>query len=334
MKTAIGVLITIFCWGLVGIGAGQTAPSDEARWAILVSGVSGDAELQKEYAGQLKQMGAILEQQFAFPRDHVFVLFDDPTRDPSFFRYKSTREELAKVCGTIAGKSEIGDLLFVLILGHGSMDSDEYKLNLVGPDPIAKELAAMFDEIPARQSIIVNTTNCSGGSITALSRSGRVLITATKSGLERNQTHFAQFFIEAFKDNKADTDKDGRVSMLEGFRYASQMVEGFYAKAGNLQTEHPQLDDDGDSQSHAVPGPDNGDGLFARTSYLDRGPGPSTGGGMTAEEVLLAREAESLQKQIEVLKYAKSGMPESEYEQKLEDLLVRLAQVNSRMRKK
>jgi translation initiation factor IF-1 len=50
--------------------------------------------------------------------------------------------------------------------------------------------------------------------------------------------------------------------------------------------------------------------------------------------VLLGREAESLQKQIEVLKYAKSGMPESEYEQKLEDLLVRLAQVNSRMRKK
>jgi translation initiation factor IF-1 len=55
---------------------------------------------------------------------------------------------------------------------------------------------------------------------------------------------------------------------------------------------------------------------------------------MTAAEASLAREADSLQKQIEALKYAKSGMPEAEYEKKLEDLLVRLAQVNSKMRKK
>jgi hypothetical protein len=334
MQYALGILASILAAGIVVSGFGQPAPEMETRWAILVSGVSGDPELQKEYAAQLKDMDGILERQFGFPRDHIFALFDDPSQNPSLFQYKSTREDLAKVCRNLAAKAQKGDLLFVLILGHGSMDSEEYKLNLVGPDPTAKELAAMLDEIPAQRSIVVNTTNCSGGSIPALSRSGRVLITATKSGVERNQTRFAEFFIEGFKENRADTDKDGRVSMLEAFRYANQAVEGFYSKAGNLQTEHAQLDDDGDAQAHAAPGPDNGDGLFARTSYLDRETFLVAGGNLTPEQSSLAREAESLQKQIEALKYAKSSMPEAEYEKKLEDLLVRLAQVNAKLRKK
>jgi hypothetical protein len=334
MKTAIGIVWIILAATVARAdGFSQMPAHDETRWAILLSGVSGDPELQKEYAGQLKNMNGILRQQYGIPPDHIFVLFDDPARDPAFFQYKSTTEGLTKVCRNIAGKARKGDLLFVLILGHGSMESDEYKLNLVGPDPTGKELAALFNEIPAQRSIVVNTTNCSGGSVPALSRSGRVLITATKTGTERNQTHFADFFVDGFKDNKADTDKDGRVSLLEAFRYASQLVEGYYTKAGNLQTEHPQLDDDGDGQAHALPAPDNGDGLFARTTYLDRGAPGLAAKSLSAEQESLAREAESLQKQIEALKYAKSGMPESEYERKLEDLLVRLAQINARLRK-
>jgi len=47
-----------------------------------------------------------------------------------------------------------------------------------------------------------------------------------------------------------------------------------------------------------------------------------------------ADEAESLQRRIEALKYSKSEMPEAEYEEKLEALLVRLAEVNAKLRKR
>jgi hypothetical protein len=326
----------MFC-GLLAATAslfGQTGDETGGRWAILVAGVSGDPQLQQEYLKQLKDMDAILEKPLGFPHQHVFVLFDDPSRDPAFVQYKSTREELEKVCRTVAAQSGKGDLVFVLILGHGSMDGDDYKLNLVGPDPTGAVLASMLNEIPAQRSIVINTTNCSGGSVAALARKGRIVVTATKTGSEKNQTHLAEYFIQAFKDNKADTDKDGRVSLLEAFQYASQMVQTRYSNEGTLQTEHPQLDDSGDGQGQANPAPENGEGLLARTTYLDTGSVLFARNGLSPEEQAMAREADSLQKQIETLKYAKSQMPQEEYEKKLEELLLKLAQVNAKMRKK
>ncbi len=250
---------------------GQPADGKEGRFAILVAGVSGDPQLQQEYLKQLKDMDAVLEKQFGFPHQHVFVLFDDPSRDPAFIQYKSTREELEKVCQAVAAQSGKDDLVFVFILGHGSMEGDEYKLNLVGPDPTGAQLASMLNEIPAQHSIVINTTNCSGGSLAPLARRGRIVVTATKSGNEKNQTHLAEHFIQAFNNNKADTDKDGRVSILEAFRYASRMVQLRYSNEGTLQTEHPQLDDNGDGQGQPDPAPENGEGLLARTTYLDTG---------------------------------------------------------------
>ena len=304
------------------------------RWAILLAGVSGDPQLQQEYLKELKDMDAVLEKQFGFPHQRIFALFDDPSRDPAFVQSKSTREELEKVCRTVASQLGKDDLVFVFILGHGSMEGDAYKLNLVGPDPTGTELASMFDDIPAQRSIVINTTNCSGGSLAALAKAGRIVITATKSGSEKNQTHFAEYFVQSFKDDKADTDKDGRVSLLEAFRYASQMVQTRYSDEGTLQTEHPQLDDNGGGQGEANPGPENGQGLLARTTYLDTGSVLLARGNLSPEEQAMTREAESLQKQIETLKYAKSQMPQDEYEKRLEELLLQLAQVNAKLHKK
>jgi hypothetical protein len=268
--------------------------------------------------------------QFAF--DHVFVLFDDPAKDPALAQYKSTRENLAKVCRDVAGRAGRDDLVFVFIEGHGSFDQNSYKLNLVGPDPNAEELAAMLYAIPAQHFIVVNATSASGASLAALSRKGRIVITATKSGNERNRTHFGHFFVEALKNNNADVDKNGRVSALEAFSYAAQKVEEHYTKEGELQTEHAVLDDNGDGQGQAKPAPENGEGLLARTTYLDPGGTLLTRRKLTQQEQELAKEAQSLEQQIEALKYEKAKMNEAEYEKKLESLLLRLAEINAKLR--
>ncbi len=324
-------IFSVLLCGSVPLSA-RPAADRVAPWAILISGSSGDPGLQQEYLKQLKEMGAILGK-LGFPPDHIAVLFDDPSRDSAFVQHKSTREELQNVCRSIAAQAGKDDLLFVLILGHGSMEGEDYKLNLVGPDPTGSQLAAMLDEIPGR-SIIVNTTNCSGGSLPALSKKGRIVITATRSGNEKNQTHFAEHFIQAFQENKADTDKDGRVSILEAFRYAGQMVQAGYSSEGTLQTEHPQLNDSGDGKGESNPSAENGQGLLARITYMDSGGAGLSRADMTQEEAAMTREAESLQKQIETLKYAKSQMSQDDYEKKLEELLLKLAQINAKLRKK
>ena len=47
--------------------------------------------------------------------------------------------------------------------------------------------------------------------------------------------------------------RDGRVSLLEAYRYAVTETKRYYDDQGRLQTEHAQLDDDGDKKGTAEP---------------------------------------------------------------------------------
>src|SRR5204862_4228541 len=86
-----------------------------------------------------------------------------------------------------------------------------------------------------------NSTNASGGSIEALAGRNRVIITATKSGGEANETRFHEYFLAALQNADSDEDKDKKVSIWEAFKYAVAGVERFYKEEGQLSTEHPQI---------------------------------------------------------------------------------------------
>jgi len=323
-------LLTLLCAG----GFQTLQAQSDSRWAIIIAGVSGDPELQKIYLQEVRDLRLTLEDALKFRREQVVVLFDDPSLDPALIQHKSARESLELVCRSLKSSVRSEDLVFVFIEGHGDYNGKEYKLNLVGPDPTGEELAEMLYSIPAQRFIVANMTNCSGGSLTALSRKGKVVLTATKSGMEKNLTHTGQFFVEGLKAGNADRDKDSRVSILEAFNYASQKVGEYYSDQGNLQTEHPVLDDRGDGVGHGQPGAENGQGLLAKTTFMDAGAPVLAGAKLGPEEQALVREVQELERQIEALKYAKAEMQEAEYEKQLEALLLKLARTNAELRKK
>jgi hypothetical protein len=64
----------------------------------------------------------------------------------------------------------------------------------------------------------------------------RIVITATKSGTEKNATIFAKFWAEALSDPAADTDKNETISALEAFKYAEQKTAGYYETNKRLAT--------------------------------------------------------------------------------------------------
>ncbi|MBN1569135.1 MAG: caspase family protein [Acidobacteria bacterium] len=305
----------------------------EDRWAILIVGVTGDADLQKRYLQEIVDLHATLAGPLALPKERIVVLFDDPSKEPDLIQYKSTMDNLRTAVRNLADRVKKDDRVFVFIEGHGNYDGKIYKLNLVGPDPTAEDLSEIFSILPARHFIMVNATNCSGGSLQALSREGRIVITATRSGMEKNQTHFGRFFVEAFQNNAADSDKNSRISIIEAFLFASRKVEDYYNNEGNLQTEHPVLDDNGDAQGQSKPSPENGDGLIARMTFLDSGIESGKREDLTAEQKEMALAAQEIEKQIEALKYTKGKIPEAEYERKLEELLLKLARINATLSK-
>jgi hypothetical protein len=327
LSLALALLLAA-CPGASVSGAAER----DGRWAILIAGVSGDPELQKEYLKEIRDLHSALIHSQGFFSNQIVVLFDDPAQDPALIHHKSTRENLQSVCLSLAVRVQKDDLVFIFIEGHGDYDGKTYKLNLVGPDPTAEDLAAVLYAIPAQHFVVVDATNCSGGSLAALSQKGKIVITATKSGMEKNQTHFGRCFVDAFKNNAADSDKNGRVSILEAFSYANLKVEEYYKNEGNLQTEHAVLDDNGDAQAQSKPAPENGEGLLARNTFLDSGASAGTAAGRTPEQQKLAFEARELEKQIEALKYAKGNMPEADYEKRLEELLLGLARINAKLK--
>ncbi len=288
-------------------------------YALLVAGLGGEPEYDRQFR-ELGERVASALRKAGLPPDRVVWLPPD----------RSRREELARAFEAAAARVGPEDPLLVFLIGHGSFDGTEYKMNLPGPDATASDFRQWLDRVPAKKQVVVNATSASGATVGPWSRSGRVVIAATKSGEERNATVFMRFFSEALSDPAADQDKNGVVSALEGFRYAAQRVAKFYESAGRLATEHPQLDDNGDGTGVREPSPQNGEGLLAATIALVRFNTQAARADTPAARELRTHK-QNLEDEIAALKYRKASLPQSEYSAQMEKLLVELARTQQRL---
>ena len=325
-------LVIITLWIPFGVTTLYSLPSN---YALVVSSASGDEEFKEKFWSWSNQMVQILRQDLKFPKGNVIFLFEDPAKGPADVTANSTKNELAKAFEDLGSRLKEDDLLFILLIGHGSFDGKEYKFNLVGPDITGSELKSWLDRFSRQHVVLVCGTPCSGILTKTLSQKGRVIVTATKNEFENNDTLFTQFFIEGFKNKSADTDKNGQVSILEAFLYASQKVEGWYKEKNRLATEHSLLEDNGDQTGSGRPAPSNGEGLLAAKISLEwPSEGIVEGQGSQASSPELKHLISSKQKieaALQELKYKKASLPEPEYNQQLESLLVELAQTNQKI---
>jgi hypothetical protein len=243
-----------------------------------------------------------------------------------------TREQVRAALDRVAKEAQPQDAVVLMLIGHGSFDGYEYKINLPGPDLSGAELGALLDRIPATRQLVVNMTSASGGSIESLRRSNRVVITATKAGSEKNATVFARYWVEALSDPAADTDKNDVVSALEAFRYADKKTAAFYESQKRLATEHAVLEDTGKGEAVRAPAPENGEGQLAAAFPLLRIGAAATAAQNPAKVELLAKR-EQLEQQIDKLKYEKAAMAPEEYKKQLGALLLELARTQEALDK-
>ncbi len=234
---------------------------------------------------------------------------------------KATRENVRRVFGGLRSRLASDDLLFVLLIGHGTIaDADEAKFNLVGPDLSSREWSELLKPVPGRL-VFVDTTGGSFPFMRRLAAPGRVVLTATDSAAQQFETVFPEFFVKAFDDPAADADKNGRVSMWEAFSYASAGVRQWFDQHGQLATERALLDDSGDGVGREAqnPGPD---GALARAIYL--APEVVDAG----DNELVKRRAE-LERQLDDLRLRKASSPDpAQYDAEIEKVLVEIARLS------
>jgi hypothetical protein len=207
------------------------------------------------------------------------------------------------------------DSLALVLIGHGSFDGEQYKLNLPGPDVTAAALARWLDAVPAKQQLVVNTTSASGGALEALRRPGRWLISATRSGGERNATQFGVYWAQALASPAADLDKDGWISAREAFDFAARAVTDHYSRDVSLATEHPQLAGESDPPFRV--------GKLEGAREVEPSADPQTA-------ALQARRVE-LERQVAELRARKGSLPEAQYMSQLEALLVELSKLEEQL---
>lgn len=313
---------------IVAVAAGLMLSAEAAgageRYAVIVAGASGGETYAAQHQKWRDDLTAALRNMYVFPEANVVSLGES---GPEASR--ATGENVRRLLGDLRRRLTRDDLLLVVLIGHGTFDGEVAKFNLVGPDLTAAEWKTALDGMPGRL-VLVNTTESSYPFVEELSQRGRVVITATDSVAQRFATVFPEHFVRAIADLSSDFDKNGRVSIWEAFAAASNGVKLHYEQRGQLSTERPVLDDNGDKvgREAQTPGPD---GALARTTYLDAEPGT-----VTADVALagLHRRRAALEAQLEELKTRKESLSTEDYESQLERILVELSRVSRQIRQR
>ncbi len=286
------------------IALGAVAPAHAELYYLIVGGLGGEPTYEEQFAKDAEALAAVARRTTAASR--VMVLKGEG----------ATREALVSGLGSLRTRAKAADSVVVMLVGHGSYDGEAYKLNLPGPDIDGDEFAKLLSAVPARSQLVVNATSASGAVLEKWAAEGRTLITATRSGFERNATRFARHFAAALAAGSADINQNGAITAQEAFDYASRSVADSFTKEGALATEHPQIA--GGAASRFT---------VARLASA----GPAEAGATNPAVAALVAEREKLDGEIEALRGRRESMASDAYLAELQRLLVQLAEVQGRI---
>jgi hypothetical protein len=299
-------------YGLVaGAVFAPRAAQAQQQHVLVVTGLGGEPAYRAAFLDVATRLHGIATTQWNVPDSNVIVLTGDASPDTKRIQGRSTREAVGNAFLTIARRARPGDVVTVFLHGHGSGQGAESRVNLPGPDPTAAEFAAWIGGFAQQTVVFVNAASASGDFARVLAGPRRLVLTSTRSAVERNETRFASHFVRGLESLEADANKDGRVTVLEAFDYARRAVEREYEQGNRLLTEHAVLSDSS---------------LAATVTFGVRRAAADP------RVAALVAERQALEEQVAALRARKASMAEAAYEAELERLLVAIAEKSAAIR--
>jgi len=197
---------------------------------VIVEGLGGDPAYAEQFGAQVDAIEVASATLTA--NDNIKVYRADT----------ASRDAIMSHFTALASLLSENDQVNVYLIGHGSYDDVEYKFNIPGPDLTGEDIAASLDSLSSTNQLLVNTSSASGATVDLLQNDNRILVLATRSGVERHATRFGSYFADALSNSTADTDKNRRISAAEAFSFAARQVDDYYDGNGQLATEHPRIE--------------------------------------------------------------------------------------------
>ncbi|HYA16824.1 MAG TPA: hypothetical protein VEF06_05130 [Bryobacteraceae bacterium] len=281
------------------------ANASAASYFLTVAGLGGEPDYEQRFSMLASDVDKILRTG---PQNDKYV--------ETLKGADATKVKMEAALNKIASQAKPEDAFVLMMIGHGTFDGTDYKFNLPGPDISGTELANLLNKIQAGRQLVVDMTSASGAVASVLKKENRTVITATRSGTEKNAVVFSRFWVEAMRDAAADVDKNEIVSALEAFQYAERKTADFYKEQKRLATEHPQVDDQQRASAFPLL-------RYGSASAVINDP---------AKKALVAKK-EDLENRIDALKYQKSLMAPADYTKQLTALLLELSRVQAEIDK-
>lgn len=290
-----------------------------AQDLVLVVGAPGEPQ----YATNFTQQAAAWSRLAAQARFNLTSIGLDP----------AATNDLEQVQATLSALNPTNALpLYLVLVGHGTFDGREARFNLRGPDLASTNLHQWLAPI-TRPTAILNTGSASAPFIKALTRTNRVLLTATRSGKEINATHLGTHLAAAIDDPLADLDQDGDLSLLELFLNATARTAEFYKTEARLASEHALIEDNADGMGTPAD-------WFRGTRATKKASGSAATDGLRAHQYILVpgpdslrltpeqrARREELETQIARLRETRPNPPTDAYYAQLEILLLEMARM-------
>lgn len=286
-------------------GASSVIPARAQNVHVLiVTGLAGEPRYAATFHATATALYDLARNAWGVADSSLVLLAENPGADPARIRGRSTREGVGQALVALSRRVSPGDVLLVFLVGHGSGQGADSRVSLPGPDATAADFGGWLAGFQRQTVVFVNAASASGDFLAALAAPGRVVMTATRSALERNETLFAEHFVRGLS-GAADGDKDGRVSALEAFEYGKRETARAYESDNRLLTEHAQLGDTA---------------LAAGVTFGGAAPAadPRTAG--------LVAQRRALEEQVAELRRRKGTMDSTAYERELERLLLEIAE--------
>lgn len=307
---------------LLTVGA-RPATGQETIHLLVISGLSGERSFATSFATSAGTLLGTARTRWQVPAAQATWLAESAEAgDARDVRGLATREGIAAAFDTITARSAAGDLVLVVLIGHGSGEGPDSRLSVPGPDPTAADYRRWLDRLAGRRVAFVNGASASGDFLPVLSAPDRVVITATRSATERNATTFLTHFVHGIASDEADANRDGQLTLLEAYDYARRAVDEAYTADNRLLTEHAQLDDVGDGTGTADTSvPEATDGRVAARIILGARAAP-----VSPRVATLLAERRALEGEVEALRRTRDRYETDAYAEALEALLVAIAE--------
>ena len=293
------------CAALTAVAFGS-APALGAQQThlLVVAGIGGEPRYTQSFHQSASAIADAARRRFGVPDSNVVYLAEAAGQPGA--AGVSSKANVERELARLARRAGAGDELWIVVVGHGSGQGREPRVNLPGPDMTAADFRRALAPLGKQRVAFVNAASASGGFAEALAGPNRAVVTATRNSAEANESIFARHFAAALAGDGADTDKDGGVSLLEAFTYAKREVARAYEADNRLLTEHAQLADGGS---------------LAATMVLAGG----KAAGASPEAARLRAERQALDARLAGLRARKATMDSAAYERQLEALLLEIS---------